>query len=115
MQKIIPVASCDFIVFGGTGDLSMRKLLPSLYFRDRDLQLTDDSRIILASRTDLTTADIGVRVREALETYIPADALGADVWDRFVQRLSYVALDATAERGWDGLQALLGSRNETIR
>jgi glucose-6-phosphate 1-dehydrogenase len=115
MQKIIPVASCDFIVFGGTGDLSMRKLLPSLYFRDRDLQLTDDSRIILASRTDLTTAGIAVRVREALETYIPAEALGADVWDRFVQRLSYVALDAAAERGWDGMQALLGSRNDTIR
>jgi glucose-6-phosphate 1-dehydrogenase len=115
MQKIIPVASCDFIVFGGTGDLSMRKLLPSLYFRDRDLQLTDDSRIILASRGALTTADIAARVREALETYIPADAFGTDIWDRFVRRLSYVALDATAERGWDGLQALLGSRNETIR
>ncbi|MGB8841462.1 MAG: glucose-6-phosphate dehydrogenase [Aliidongia sp.] len=115
MQKIIPVASCDFIVFGGTGDLSMRKLLPSLYFRDRDRQLTDDSRIILASRTDLTAVEIAARVHAALETYIPAAALDGEIWDRFVQRLSYVSLDAAAERGWLGLQALLGARSEAIR
>ncbi len=46
----------DFILFGGTGDLSMRKLLPSLYYRHCEGQLTDDGRIIATARTDTDTA-----------------------------------------------------------
>ena len=44
--RIIPVESFDLVVFGGTGDLACRKLLPALYYRDRDRQMPDDSRII---------------------------------------------------------------------
>ena len=39
MSTATPVAPCDFVVFGGTGDLAFRKLLPALYLRDRDGQL----------------------------------------------------------------------------
>jgi hypothetical protein len=41
-----PVATCDLVLFGGTGDLAMRKLLPALYRRDRDGQLTAGSRSV---------------------------------------------------------------------
>ena len=41
MESITPVDACDFVVFGGTGDLAVRKLLPALYLRDRDGQLPD--------------------------------------------------------------------------
>jgi len=34
MAKLLPVDEFDLIIFGGTGDLAMRKLLPSLYHRD---------------------------------------------------------------------------------
>ena len=115
MQKIIPVACFDFVVFGGTGDLSLRKLLPSLYFRDRDLQLTADSRIILASRGEGDTAEIVKRVHDALQTHIPAEEFSAEVWERFARRLSYVSLEAAEERGWDRLQALLAGRADEIR
>ena len=33
MAKIIPVATFDCVVFGATGDLTLRKLLPALYYR----------------------------------------------------------------------------------
>ena len=36
MAKIIPVATFDCVVFGATGDLTLRKLLPALYYRFRD-------------------------------------------------------------------------------
>ena len=39
LPHLPPVAPCDFVVFGGTGDLAIRKLLPALYLRDRDGQL----------------------------------------------------------------------------
>ena len=52
--QFIPVEPFDLVVFGGTGDLAMRKLLPGLYHRDSDGQLTPESRIIGAARSDLT-------------------------------------------------------------
>ncbi len=51
MHKIIPVAPFDAVVFGATGDLTMRKLLPALYYRFRDRQIPEESRIVAAART----------------------------------------------------------------
>ena len=48
MPKIIPVASFDCVVFGATGDLTLRKLLPALYYRFRDGQMPPESHIIAA-------------------------------------------------------------------
>src|SRR5579859_8002639 len=115
MQKIIPVESCDFVVFGGTGDLSLRKLLPSLYFRDQDRQITEDTRIVLASRAEATTEEIVTRVHDALQTHIPAAEFSDAVWQRFAKRLVYVSIEAAAKRGWAALQAVLAPRAAEIR
>ncbi|RUY61759.1 glucose-6-phosphate dehydrogenase, partial [Mesorhizobium sp. M7A.F.Ca.CA.001.05.1.1] len=53
-SQIIPVDPFDFIIFGGTGDLSERKLLPSLYYRQRDHQFSEPTRIIGTSRTKMS-------------------------------------------------------------
>ncbi len=53
-SQIIPVDPFDFIIFGGTGDLSERKLLPALYYRQRDHQFSEPTRIIGASRSKMT-------------------------------------------------------------
>ena len=44
--QIIPVAVFDLVVFGATGDLSFRKLMPALYWRESDQQMPEGSRII---------------------------------------------------------------------
>ena len=54
MAKLIPVDPFDLIIFGGTGDLAMRKLLPALYHRDGDGQFSDDSRIIAIGRGQMS-------------------------------------------------------------
>ncbi len=38
--RIIPVVPFDYVVFGATGDLSQRKLIPALYYRFYDGSLT---------------------------------------------------------------------------
>ena len=58
-------ASCDFTVFGGTGDLALRKLLPALYLRDLEGQLPDDTRIIGVSRAELDDDGYRTAVRVA--------------------------------------------------
>ena len=54
-SQIIPVDPFDFVIFGGTGDLSERKLLPALYYRQS--QFSEPTRIIGASRAKLSDAD----------------------------------------------------------
>ena len=73
MDPLTPVDPCDFTVFGGTGDLALRKLLPALYLRDRDGQLPDGFRVIGVSRAEVdddgyraVRDDIGRRVQALL-------------------------------------------------
>ena len=66
---------CDFTVFGGTGDLALRKLLPALYLRDLEGQLPDDTRIIGVSRSELDDDGYRAEVRAALATYVAPDDL----------------------------------------
>ena len=75
MSPANPVAPCDFVVFGGTGDLAVRKLLPALYLRDRDGQLPAQTRIIAASRAGLDISGYRDSVRGELGRFVAHDAL----------------------------------------
>ena len=67
MPKIIPVETFDCVVFGATGDLTLRKLLPALYYRFRDGQMPPDSHVIAAARSDLDDAAYRKRASKALQ------------------------------------------------
>jgi glucose-6-phosphate 1-dehydrogenase len=108
-SQIIPVEPFDYVVFGGTGDLSERKLIPALYRRAADGQIIGDSRIIGAARAQMSTEEFRNFGRAALEAHIPEEEVEAGRLETFLQRLHYVAVDARSERGWDDLRELLGN------
>jgi glucose-6-phosphate 1-dehydrogenase len=111
-------ASCDFTVFGGTGDLALRKLLPALYLRDLEGQLPDDTRIIGVSRAELDDDGYRTAVRVALTSYVAADDLDDAVVDRLLGRLHHLMLDAEHPDDWHRLHHLLKDRphaEETVR
>jgi len=102
--------SFDIIVFGATGDLSLRKLLPALFLRDAAGQLEPDARVIGASRQPLSADDFRSRAEAALRQFLPADTFDAEVWQRFRARLHYLALDAERTEDYGALKALLGAQ-----
>lgn len=102
--------SCDFTVFGGTGDLALRKLLPSLYHRDLEGQLPADYRILGVSMSDLDHAGWRDAVETALETFVATEQLVTSVIDRFLARLYHLRLDAQNPEDWDRFHALLKDR-----
>jgi glucose-6-phosphate 1-dehydrogenase len=53
MTQTLPAEQFDCVVFGGTGDLAIRKLLPALYHHDLALQLPAGTRILAVSRSDV--------------------------------------------------------------
>ncbi|MAW86413.1 MAG: glucose-6-phosphate dehydrogenase [Phyllobacteriaceae bacterium] len=106
-STIIPVDPFDFIIFGATGDLAERKLLPALYQRQRDGQFSEPSRIIGASRSAMSDAAFRDHARQALERFVgPGERDEAEI-ARFLDRLSYVPVDATGDGGWADLAAKL--------
>ncbi len=108
MAKIIPVPSFDCVVFGATGDLTLRKLLPALYARFRDGQMPADSRVIAAARSPLDDLQYRERAANALGRHIPKQELDEAVAARFYAQLCYVRVDGTTDQGWNALAALLG-------
>jgi len=113
--KIIPVPSFDAVVFGATGDLTRRKLLPALYYRFRDGQIPDDSWIIGAARSDLSPEEFRRHAEEAIGQHVPPDDRDADAVRRFCARLDYMAIDASSDHGWDALRARLSGSAERVR
>src|SRR3954466_13042364 len=113
------VDPCDFVIFGGTGDLAVRKLLPALYLRDRDGQLPAETRIVAVARAGLDGGGHRDNIRGALPP-VPAAASaeqaragprGAgrppdpedETVERFVARLSHVSLDIDDNDSWPTL------------
>lgn len=107
MAEFIPVGSFDIVIFGGTGDLAKRKLLPALYHRWVDGQIPQDARIIGVSRTQMDDAAFKDFAFEACEAATP-EALEAGRWNAFAQHLRFVSMDATSsDADWSGLAGLL--------
>jgi len=115
MAQLKPVDTFDLVIFGGSGDLALRKLMPALYHRDGDGQITDASRILAVGRSALSTDGYRTLVRDALYAGLADGDFQDRQWQRFVERLEYVELDARDPASWQSLQALLEGFEDRVR
>jgi glucose-6-phosphate 1-dehydrogenase len=68
--QFAPVEPFDLVIFGGTGDLAMRKLLPALLHRFNDGQMPPGSRVIAVARDHgFSSVQYRERVQQALERH----------------------------------------------
>ena len=102
-------APCNIVVFGGNGDLAIRKLLPAMYYLHRDGHLSDCTRILGASRSNLSREDYLDLVRKGLDQFVPETYRDEETWQAFAKRIDYVAVDATDESSFANLAQALGS------
>ena len=108
-SRVIPVDPFTLVVFGATGDLARRKLLPAMMHRDLAGQLPPLARIIGVARRDLSRADYQEMARESVKD-AAAKANGAI--EPFIERIHYVSADAEHDEGWDELTALVNERGD---
>ena len=114
-MAIKPVDPFDCIVFGATGDLTLRKLLPALYNRLRDGQIPPDARIIGAARSELDDAEFRKRTLDALTRHVAKPDMDMAVAERFTELVHYAQGDAGKPGGLANLAALLGEQPDRIR
>jgi len=96
------------LLFGATGDLSQRMLLPSLYGLHADGLLPAGLTITCTARSDHDDAGFREFARHALETYLPADRKDDSAVGSFLERIFYQRLDASKTEGFAELAEKLG-------
>ena len=105
VARVIPVEKFDLVIFGATGDLARRKILPGLYRRWKEGQIPEGSKIIGAARSDLTEQEFREQVAAALKEFVDPAALDPSLVADFLDSIAYVKIDAKGTGGWDDLAA----------
>ncbi len=107
VSRVIPVESFDLVIFGGTGDLARRKILPGLFRRFVAGQIPDDARLIGAARADMDDAGFRALIEAAILEFVDPAKREGDSVTRFLAHLTYVPIDAKGDAGWDRLAAIV--------
>ena len=104
----------DMLLFGGTGDLVTRKLLPALYRRYAAGQVSPESRIYGIARTALTRSEYLAQAETACRNFLGKE-FDSPHWQAFGALLDYVKLDAGSEADYMQLSTALKGRDQVVR
>ena len=116
VAQFIPVSPFELVVFGAAGDLSLRKLIPSLFHRWRDEQIPAASKIIGVSRSEMSDEQFRSLARESFGKFHPDAEIDTADWSKFAEHLYYVTLDAVSDNAdWSQLAELLSDRGDKQR
>ena len=91
-----PLQPFDLVLFGGSGDLAMRKLLSALYYRHRDGDLPEHGRIIGVARQPISRDEFIGRVEDNCGKFVAAEHFSKEVFRSFAERLDYLHVDANS-------------------
>jgi len=100
---------CTLVIFGASGDLTSRKLVPALYHLAAAGQLPEDFRIIGFARRGKSTASWRAELREALEPHGQGKPVDAATWEAFAARVDYLQGDLGNEADYATLANLIDS------
>ena len=114
VSRVVPVEPFDLVVFGATGDLARRKLIPALYHRMADGQMPDDARIIGTARSDMDDESFRALAAEALDAFVAKEHLTDDMRTRFMACLHYLKLDVSTPEGWNDLRGMLSRDDRPV-
>ena len=97
---------CTIIIFGATGDLAKKKLLPALYHLNIENRLTDDTRIICMGRQETTQSQWHVKVTEYISLKA-RNGLDDDSLKHFLSKIDYFKCDLTESSSYQELNTQL--------
>jgi glucose-6-phosphate 1-dehydrogenase len=107
VSRVIPVDPFDLVIFGGTGDLARRKILPGLHRRFLAGQMPDEAQIIGAARAKLNDKSYRKVVAEAIGEFGDAGDQDPQRLADFLDHIHYIPIDAKGDGGWKDLAALI--------
>ncbi|MFT6559446.1 glucose-6-phosphate dehydrogenase [Sneathiella sp.] len=115
MSIALGVDPFNFVVFGGTGDLAIRKLMPALLFSECDDRLPDEASIIALGRTELSQQEYADIVRAGCKKYMADNLFSEEKWEAFAKRLCYFKLDIDEKQDFLKLAEHLEKTADRVR
>lgn len=109
------IPTFDFVLFGGTGDLAMRKLLPALYFRHCEGQLPANCRIINLARSEYNRDEFLQLMETCARSHIAEADFDEVCWQQFLDMNHYLQVDVTQQAEYKKLSVMLNEDNERVR
>jgi glucose-6-phosphate 1-dehydrogenase len=103
------IEPCSIVIFGASGDLTARKLIPALYHLFKERQLPAAFRVIGVARREKTDASWREELRAALERFSRTKPVDEKVWQAFSANLLYCQGDLTDAGAYKKLEQLLAS------
>ncbi len=102
----LPAEPCVMAIFGASGDLTKRKLIPALYNLKKDNLLPDEFAMIGVSRSPMSDEEFRNKLAADMEQYSPG-AVDQQIWSWLAERLHYLPGDADKPETYAALQARL--------
>jgi glucose-6-phosphate 1-dehydrogenase len=90
-------------IFGGSGDLTQRKLIPALYNLYIDQYLPSKFHIVSIGRGEFTPAAYKAHVKKGVETFSRRKTDLKDEWNKFLQSVEYHLMDLESEKTYKAL------------
>jgi glucose-6-phosphate 1-dehydrogenase len=113
-MAIKPADPQAVVIFGASGDLTRRKLLPAFYHLFMERLLPDGFAIVGYARSKMTDDQFRELTRDAVREFSKCDPQGEE-WEEFARRLSYVPGEFTSERAMDHLREHLDRVDKELR
>jgi glucose-6-phosphate 1-dehydrogenase len=104
--------SCVLVIFGASGDLTHRKLMPALYDLETMGSMHPDVDVLGLGRTPMSTEQFRARMHEAVAGSKDVHHFSESQWADFEKRLSYFVGDPTDPEFYRALGARLGEMRE---
>jgi glucose-6-phosphate 1-dehydrogenase len=105
----------EIVLFGGTGDLAMRKLIPALYQRFAAGQFDARARILAAASTALSRDEYIRRAMDHCREHLAAADFNDAKWTEFAACLDYTRVDATRVEDFRALKSRIADRDAQTR
>jgi len=103
------VEPCTMVIFGASGDLTARKLIPAFYHLYKDKLMPKTFRIVGFARREKTDESWRNELRAALDQFSRTQPVNQAVWQKFAGNLSYCQGDLTDAAAYNQLEELLTS------
>jgi glucose-6-phosphate 1-dehydrogenase len=104
---------CSIVIFGASGDLTARKLIPAFFQLFNEKQMPADFRIIGFARREKTDESWRQELHEALKQFSRTQPVADQVWEEFARHVFYCRGDLTDTAAYGKLEKLLSSFGNT--
>jgi glucose-6-phosphate 1-dehydrogenase len=99
--------SCILVIFGGTGDLTHRKLLPAVYNLKHSGKLPESFAVVSIGRREMSHNEYREQAYKSIKSFSRFKVIDEDIWQDVAKRIYYKKFEFEDSKGYEDLKAFL--------